>query len=197
MKARGKIILVVPLALVATLVPSFAQEKAERDKKMAEMMQNTQPGARHKQLDVLAGSWDVVVRFKYGLGPERQGKATSEAKWILGNRFLQQEYKSESGQVTLQFVGYDNQKKKFFEVKMDNMDTGVLYTEGAISEDGKIITNLGDRTDPMTGETRKLRIVTTILHKDHYTVEWFQPGVDGQEQKSVTLIHTRKQAAAS
>ena len=197
MEALVKITLAVTLALAATFIPSYAQEKGEREKKVAEMMQATQPGKRHKQLDVLAGSWDVVVKFKYGSGSERQGKASSEAKWILGGRFLQQEYKSESGQVTLQFMGYDNQKKKFFEVKMDNMDTGVLYTEGTISEDGKVIINVGDRTDPMTGETRRLRTVTTILDKDHYTVEWFQAGVDGKEQKVVTMIHTRKQSAGS
>ena len=185
MRSVIKIMLAVTLALAATVVPSDAQEKAE-------MMKATQPGERHKQLDVLAGSWDVVVRFKYGPGPERQGKASSKAKWILGGRFLQQEYESESGQVTLQVSGYDNQKKKSFEVKMDNMDTGVLYTEGTISEDGKVITNVGDRTDPMTGETRRLRMVTTIHDKDHYTVEWFQANVDGKEQKVVTLIHTRK-----
>jgi hypothetical protein len=53
----------------------------------------------------------------------------------------------------------------------------------------------GEQTDPLSGETRRLRTVTTIIDKDHYTVEWFQAGVDGIEQKAVTLIHTRKQSA--
>lgn len=192
MKAPVKTMLAGALALVAAFLSSYAQEKGEKDKMMAEMLKATQPGERHKQLDGLAGSWDVVVRFKYGPGPERQGKASSEAKWILGGRFLQQDYQSESGQVTLQFVGYDNQKKQFLEVKMDNMDTGVLYTEGTISEDGKVITKVGNRTDPMTGETRRLRTKTTIIDRDHYTVEWFQADGGGQEQKVVTMIHTRK-----
>jgi hypothetical protein len=154
MKALETIMLAVMLTLALASVPAEAQEKSEGDKRLAEMMKATQAGERHRQLDVLAGSWDVVVTFKYGAGPERQGKASSEAKWILGGRFLHQEYKSESGQETLQFIGYDNQQKHFFEIKMDNKDTGVLYTEGAISEDEKVITNYGDRTDPMTGETR-------------------------------------------
>lgn len=94
--------------------------------------------------------------------------------------------------MTLQFLGYDNQKKKFFEVKMDNMDTGVLYTEGTMSDDRKVITNVGIRTDPLTGESRKLRIVTTLADKDHYTVEWFQPDSEGKEERRVTMIHTRK-----
>lgn len=189
---KPEMILLTTIVLMAAFVPSFAQEQSQRDKKMAEMMNATQPSEHHKRLDSLAGSWDVVVRFKYGSGPEREGKASSEAKWILGGRFIQQEYKSESGQVTLQFVGYDNQKKKFFEVKMDNMDTGVLLTEGTVSEDGKVISNAGNRTDPVTGETKRLRTVTTLLDRDHYTVEWFQVDGAGTEQKVVTMIHTRR-----
>jgi hypothetical protein len=182
------------LALTFPFVAVNAQEKGDKSKNMAEMLKATQPGERHKQLEPLSGSWDVLVRFKYGPGPEREGKVSSEAKWILGGRFLQQEYQSESGQVTLQLIGYDNQKKKFFEVKLDNMDTGVLYTEGAMSEDGKVITNVGIRTDPLSGEAERLRIVTTLTDKDHYTVEWFQPNSEGKEEKRVTMIHTRKQS---
>ena len=185
------LVLTIPfIPHISTL--SNAQQKGEKTSNMQEMLKATQPSERHKQLEVLAGSWDVLVRFKYGPGPEREGKASTEAKWILGGRFLQQEYQSESGQVTLQFLGYDNQKKKFFEVKMDNMDTGVLYTEGTMSADGKVITNVGIRTDPITGESKKLRIVTTLTDKNHYTVEWFQPDSEGKEEKRVTMIHTRK-----
>ena len=75
---------------------------------------------------------------------------------------------------------------------MDNMDTGVLHTEGSISADEKVITNIGERTDPLTGKTGRLRTVTTIIDKDHYTLEWFLTGADSKEQKTVTLIHTRK-----
>lgn len=188
---RSKRILAVTLFLLSNFFPLSAQDKTEMDKKMAEMLKATQPGEQHKHLDVLVGSWDVVVKFKYGPGPERQGKASSEAVWILGGRFVQQEYKSQSGQVTLQFVGYDNQKKKFFEVKMDNMDTGLLYTEGTASDDRKIVTNVGERTDPMTGKKSRLRTVTTIIDNDHYLVEWYQTRDDGKEEKVVTMHHTR------
>lgn len=193
-EGKMKILIISALALTfVSQVDAFnAQQKGEKTSNMQEMLKATQPSERHKQLESLAGNWDVLVRFKYGPGPEREGKASSEAKWILGGRFLQQEYQAESGQVTLQFLGYDNQKKKFFEVKMDNMDTGVLYTEGTMSDDRKVITNVGIRTDPLTGESRKLRIVTTLADKDHYTVEWFQPDSEGKEERRVTMIHTRK-----
>ena len=186
------LIVAATVVVVTGVTPSTAQDKPAMDKKMAEMMKNTEPGEQHKLLDMFVGNWDIVVRFRYGGGPEREGKAASAAKWILDGRFIQQDFTSQIGQVTLQFVGFDNQKKKFFEVKMDNRDTGVLYTEGTASADGKTITNVGIRTDPMTGETNKLRTVTTIGDRDHYTVEWFLTGKDGKEEKTVTMIHTRR-----
>lgn len=179
------------LLLIFSLSVAAPQEKQPN---RAEMLKATQPGEHHKQLESMAGSWDVVVKFKYGPGPERQAKAMCEAKWILGGRFLQQQYENESGQSVLQFVGYDNQKKKFSMTKMDNMDTGVLSAEGSISEGGKLITLVGDRTDPLTGKTSRLRIAITLTDQDHYNVEWFQTGENGKEERVVAMEHTRRKS---
>ena len=132
----------------------------------------TRPGVHHKQLDTLAGDWNVAVRYRYGNGPERESAATCTSKWILNGHYLEQQYQSGNGMGVLQILGYDNQKKKFFEVKFDNQETGVLRTEGTISEDGKVITNIGDRADPLSGQVNRLRTVTTITDHDHYTPRW-------------------------
>jgi len=58
-----------------------------------------------------------------------------------------------------------------------------LHTEGTITADGKVITNLGDRTDPATGKVNRLRTVTTLIDKDHYTLEWDMVGDDGKGEK--------------
>src|SRR3954454_11842188 len=102
-----------------------------------------------------------------------QGTATCVAQWILNGHYLRQEYQSDNGMNVLQILGYDNQKKKFFEVKFDDQETGVLRTEGTISDDGKAITNIGERTDPLSGQVNRLRTVTTLTDHDHYTVEWY------------------------
>ena len=174
---------------VASLVLSAPQEQ---NRQMAEMYKVTQPGSHHAQMESLAGNWSVAVSFKVGPGAERKATAGSEAQWILGGRFLRQHYKSDSGLEVWQFLGYDNQKKKFFEIKMDNMETGSLFTEGVISEDGRVITNYGDRTDPMSGHVARLRTVTTMIDHDHYNVEWFLGGANGVEEKIVTMEHTRR-----
>jgi Protein of unknown function (DUF1579) len=77
---------------------------------------------------------------------------------------------------------------------MDTLSTGVLHNEGSISEDGKVITNLGESLDPATGKPYKLRTVTTILDRDHFTLEWFRPDDGGKENRVVSMSHTRKKS---
>ena len=152
------------------------------------------PGEEHMLLHAFAGSWDVNVTYQLG-GKEFKGKALCEAKWILDGRFLRQEYHSKmQGKdfIVLQFLGYDHGKKKFVELKMDSMDTGVMHNEGTISANGEVITCKGERIDPITGELVKIRTVTTIKDADHYTLEWFLTKSDGKEERAVVLSHTRK-----
>jgi hypothetical protein len=150
---------------------------------------------QNKTLDALVGTWDVAITFKVGPGQERQGKATCETKWILDRRALQQEYRSTwEGKPfnVLQLIGYDASRKKFFEIKLDNLEGGAMYNQGALSDDGKVLTQVGDRVDSKTGKAGKIRTVTTFEDKDHYTLEWYLPDDDGKEEKAVTLRHTRK-----
>jgi hypothetical protein len=155
----------------------------------------TFPTEGHKQLDRLAGTWDVAISFKVGPGKMSEGTATCVSKWILDGKAIQQEYSSKfNGRpfTVMQWLGYDASKKKFFELKLDSMDTGVMHNEGVLSDDGKTLTQLGDRVDPETGKTTKIRTVTTFIDDDHYLLEWFLPGEDGKEEKAVILKHARK-----
>jgi Protein of unknown function (DUF1579) len=152
------------------------------------------PGPVHKKLVGLAGSWDVAVTYVID-GGERTGTARCESHWILGGRFLQQEYNSNfMGKpfTVLQLLGYDNQKKKTIELMMDTLSTSVLHNEGSISEDGKVITNEGELLNHETGKPLKLRTVTTIIDQYHYTLEWFQPGASGKDEKVVSMSHSRR-----
>src|SRR5207248_386746 len=118
-----------------------------------------------------------------------------ETQWVLDGHTLRQEYQSHFGNepfTVLQYVGSDTRRKRFFEIKFDNMETGVLHTEGTMAPDGKTIANSGESLDPMSGKPNKLRTVTTFVDPDHYTLEWFVTGEDGKEEKTVSMKHTRR-----
>ena len=44
----------------------------------------------------------------------------------------------------IQLLGYDNARKKTIEIMMDNWSTSVMHNEGSISQDGRVITNIGE-----------------------------------------------------
>ena len=149
------------------------------------------PGPAHAILDSLAGWWSVTATFRFGDGPEMEAQASCEAKAVLGGRFLEQQYRNQTGQETTQYLGYDNPRHVFFLFKLDNMDTGYLLTEGGISGDSTTISTTGTRTDPVTGTRARVRIVITIPNYNEFRIEWFVTQPDGRELRTVRLDHTR------
>ncbi len=152
----------------------------------------------HERLAMLAGDWNVDVTYVLP-GGERRGSAQLHAEWILNRHFIRQEYAASMGQAalnTLQFVGYDPIRKKFTIVKMDNVDDAVLYSDGDVSADGRVITLTGERSDMMSHSVGRLRQVFTLPDLDHFTLEWYWTPKDGTESKIVTMVHTRKAASS-
>jgi hypothetical protein len=153
------------------------------------------PSAEHKVLDGLVGTWDVAIQFKVGPGRMANGKATCTTKWILDDHILHQEYKSTfNGKpfTTLQLLGYDARKRNFFEIVANSMESGVQHNEGTLSADGKTLTQRGSRLNPATNKREDMRTVLTFQDKHHYTLEWFLPDEQGNEERAVILKHTRK-----
>jgi len=180
-------------AAAALLLAPAVGKSQEKTGKPA-LPQPDAPGKVHKQMEPLAGKWDVDITYVM-MGQEHKGKVSCEANWMLDGRFLRQEYHSNvmgKPYTVIQHLGYDNRKKKTIELMMDNMSTGLLLNEGTMSEDGKTITNHGEMKDPMTGKTVKLRTVYTIVDPDHFNLEWFTTGDDRKEMKTVSMTHTRR-----
>jgi hypothetical protein len=146
-------------------------------------------------LDPLVGTWDVALQFKIGPGKMADGKASCETKWILDGLVVHQEYKSTmNGKpfTTLEWLGYDQRKQKFFEVIMNSMESAVHRNEGVLSKDGKTLTQTGTRLNPVTKKPETLRTVLTFQDRDHYILGWFLPDEQGKEERTVILRHTRK-----
>jgi Protein of unknown function (DUF1579) len=186
----SKMAVLIVLSLVAAPAAGYPQEH----RKQSPTDNVDVSGPAHDRLGDLAGNWDVVIHYKMG-DKEHEGKASCEAKWILDGRFLQQDYKSRfqgKPYEVIQLLGYDSVGKKTIEIKLDNLSTGIMHNEGSISEDGKVITNLGKSLDPATGKPYKLRTVTTIVDHDHFTLEWFGTEEGGKESGVVSMTHTRK-----
>jgi Protein of unknown function (DUF1579) len=154
------------------------------------------PGAPHKLLAKMAGSWNT--KTKAWMEPDQapmESAGTSEQKMILGGRFLQQEFTGDmmgSPFTGIGVNGYDNHTKKYVSTWMDSMGTGIYFFEGTASEDGKTITQECRYDDPIKGPMT-WRAVTKIPDDNTQLFEMYGIDKTGKEEKMMEITYTRKQ----
>jgi uncharacterized protein DUF1579 len=184
---------VSPYRLAATVFALLALSIPLQGDTSAETKSAAKPPL-HDELARLVGSWDATVTFRFG-GKENQGQARCEAKWILDEHCVQQEYSSifmGKPLTILQLLSYDSANKKITEIHMTNRDGGALKNEGESLSGGKEWKLSGPFIDPQTRKPTRLRTVYTFQDADHFTLDWFTPEADGKELRGVHITHTRR-----
>ena len=189
-------------AALALAAAAAAQEKpktppamsAEEKAAMEAWEKFASPGAGHKAIADMAGTWDAEVTMYMGPTPAKS-KGTSENRLVLGGRWVEQRFKSEMmGQPFegLGYTGYDNYKKKYIGTWMDTMSTAVMVTEGTFDAAGKVMTSTSTMDDFMTGKPTTVRMTTTVKDADNHHFEMFGPGPDGKEVKQMEIHYRRR-----
>jgi len=175
----------------------MARESAQR--KAQEAMDVYQemgtPGAPHKLLTKMAGSWNAKSWCLMEPGGERiDATGTSEQKIVLDGRFVQQDYKGDmmgTPFTGIGFTGYDNHAGKYVSTWMDSMGTCIYFFEGTASADGKTITQTGSVDDPVRGPLT-WRSVTSFLDDNNYKCEMYTRDDSGKEEQMAEITYTRK-----
>ena len=188
------------IALVFVCTTAFAQHDHGEKKPamdpamMAAMEKAGTPGEPHKKLDVFAGKWDTKVVFWPMPGADPMTMTgTSEARWIMGGRVLEQKFNGTfMGQPFegMGFAGYDNVKKKYWSTWMDNMSTGFFLTTG--DADGDVWTYTGMMPDPMSGKDVRSDSKITIKDANTHVMEMWGPGPDGKMYRNMEMTYTRR-----
>jgi hypothetical protein len=134
------------------------------------------PGERHKWLDSLVGHWD----FRLKLWPEPGGAPSTsvgaaEAKWTMGQRFLQIRSQAKLAGAALQslwMLGYDNSKRAYTSLYLDDQSTGFFLAEGQAAADGETLQLFGAMHDWMASEHNRayLYVIRQVDHQ-HWTLE--------------------------
>lgn len=175
---------------------SKPQNKPQMDPKMMEAMtQAGTPGDAHKKLDGMVGTWTAKVTSRMEPGADSiTMEGTSENKWIMGGRYLEQRF---SGTFMgtpfdgIGYTGYDNVKKQYWGTWMDSMSTGMMLSGGGMGSDGTW-TFTGTFPDPMTGKDQKVDTKMKIVDADHHNFEMWTPAPDGKMFKSMEIAYARK-----
>ncbi len=173
----------------------FAQVKRETadDKSMMDYMK---PGAMHEMMAKSAGLWneEVTLWMSADASPVKS-TLNCMNKMIMGNRYLQGMNRGIVNGMPFEgisTVGYDNIKKVFVSTWIDNMGTGIMYTEGQWNEANKSIEFTGKQADPMTGKEVKLRNVMKFIDDNNQSLEMYMTPAAGKEFKNMEIKYTRK-----
>jgi hypothetical protein len=197
MRTKTPVLLSVCLLLS---LPLFAQQDHPKmSPEEMEMMKAYQkagtPGEAHNALEPFVGTWNTVIRFYQAPGaPPQESTGTSENRWILGGRYLEQHFKGTAmGQPFegVGYTGYDNIRKQYFGTWMDSMSTAIMVTTGSSTGPGKWKFT-GSMDDPMTGKAQPMEETIVVDSPDKHTFVMSGPGPDGKMFKTMEIVYTRK-----
>lgn len=185
------------LVVSALGVLAVAQEKpsvtVDVERMEAIVAANT-TNEHHDFLKKFAGNWDV--RLTTWPAPEKPpvvSRLSAKGEVRFGGRFLFILFTGEAmgkpyeGQ---EIIGYDNLEKEFNIFYMDTTSTHVYVAKGA--QEGDVLSETGEVTDPLTGKKSPVHARTTFLDNDEYLYEQFLVQDDGNEVKMMQLHCFRK-----
>ncbi|HKI78873.1 MAG TPA: DUF1579 domain-containing protein [Ignavibacteriaceae bacterium] len=190
---RFRISAVILLILCAAMIlPVYAQDMdPEMQKAWEEYMT---PGWAHKMMASHTGEWKTVsTMWMDPAAPPIIMEGVAKSEMILGGRYLKSTH---SGVMMgmpfegMSLEGYDNAKKEFTSIWIDNLGTGTSVSTGTYDKKTNTITYIGNVYDPMQGKDVKIREIIKLVDKDKYTIEMYNYMGD-QEFKSMEIKFER------
>jgi hypothetical protein len=172
--------------------------KSDKGNMPAMDMTHMKPGAEHKQLEPLIGTFEGTVKF--WMAPdqspmETKGKVTRE--WTLDNHFVKEQVDGdpmEPGGTPfkgLGFVGYNTIDKNFESAWFENHATWMTTAKGNWDASKKTFTFTGDCICPITHEKMRSRHTLDISNPDREVMTGWATGADGKEWKNFEGVFQR------
>ena len=172
---------------------------------MKQMMELSKMNENHKLLSSLDGNWTYTIKMWMNPDPNakpQESKGTATRKSVMGGRYVMMDVSGkfqmpgEDGKMKeVQFKGmglegYDNVKKKFVGSWIDNMGTGIMFSEGDYDAATKTFTYTSEM-EPMPGMKSQVRELLKMTDTNHMMLEWYE-NQGGQEKKTMEIAYTRK-----
>jgi hypothetical protein len=171
---------------------------------MKQMMELSKLNENHKLLTDLDGNWTYTIKFWMNPDPNakpEESKGTAVRKSMMDGRYStldvtgKMEMPGPDGkkkEMTFKghgIDGYDNVKKKFVGSWVDNMGTGIMFSEGTYDPATKTFTYTSE-FESIPGMKQQIREVIKVTDNNHHTLEWYE-NRGGQEVKTMEINYTR------
>ena len=154
------------------------------------------PGAEHKALANMVGTWDATIKsYIDSSGAPTEQKGTSTFTSVMDGRYFIEKAEGEfMGQPFhgIGTYGYDNGTKQYVSTWIDSMGTGIMTGTGTATEGGKTFNWTSTGYDAMSGKVQSYRSTMHMVSADQYHMEMFGPGPDGKEMKMMEITYNRK-----
>jgi hypothetical protein len=171
---------------------------------MKQMMELSKLNENHKLLASMDGNWNFAIKMWMNPDPNapaQESKGTATRKSIMGGRYSVMDVTgkmqmpgADGKPKDMQFKGmgiegYDNVKQKFVASWIDNMGTGVQFSEGTYDPATKTLTYTSE-IEMMPGMKTPVREVLKVPDNNHMMLEWYETR-GGQEKKTMEINYTR------
>jgi hypothetical protein len=181
--------------------PTGQPNPQEMMKQMGEMSKLNE---NHKLLSSLDGNWTFTIKMWMNPDPNappQESKGTATRKTVMGGRYVmmdvtgKMQMPGEDGKMKdaqfkgMGLEGYDNVKKKFVASWVDNMGTGIEFSEGTYDPATKSLTYTMEM-EPLPGMKSQVREVIKIADNNHMMLDWYE-NHGGQEKKTMEINYTR------
>jgi hypothetical protein len=190
MKKRIFFVLVITMVF---LMPCFAQQESAAQMEMMEKLMK--PGEFHELLKQFVGTWSADVKiWMEPNAPPVITKGQASFKLIFDGRYLYGDFLGEFMGAPfkgINIMGYDNGKKEFFSIWMDNSTTGIISSKGRYDKDTKKYHFLAETFDPVTGQIMEMRDEAYFASEDEYISVTYAKPKDGKEFKNMEMKYTR------
>ena len=195
---RSRLSLVTAAALLAlpALVRAQAPEMTPEQKaEMEAYMKAGTPGAVHKALAGMAGTYDARIKSWHEPGkPPMEETGTATRSMALDGRVLVEEFKGSMMGMPFNghgMHGYDNVTGKHWSTWMDSMSTGLMVSEGTCDAQNAC-TFKGGWNDPVKKARVESRMTSRWTSPSVEVFEMYGPGKDGKEMKMMEITYTKK-----
>lgn len=165
----------------------------ESNAEMDAWIASAKPGEMHKWLSQFVGTWETQTTEFSPEGAGQPEKGKMEYKLTMGGRFLNMDFE---GRMHGQFyhgggaIGFNNVEQRFESTWMDTMSSTIMYMTGTADKEGKVLTLMGEVTNPLNKSKDSFKEIMTVIDNDHHKSEFFG-AADGHEFKMMEISYTR------
>ena len=156
------------------------------------MIAHMTPGEAHQRLAKDVGEWKASMTMFTPDG-ELKSEGTAIVEMALGGRFQVTKIKANIMGMPfdgLGYQGYDNAKKVYTSIWMDNMGTSMTYAEGGVDKENDTLVYKGEMYSSETGKYIHYRSVSKNVSENHITFEMYMEE-GGNYTRSFLIEYTR------